>query len=70
MQDAVLSKWVNDPQRMDKRMLSLLILAHASDVLENAFSPLSDDDYEVGGFQAWITSYLSASAAPKPVCHY
>lgn len=47
VQDAVLSKWVNDPQRMDKRMLSLLILAHASDVLENAFSPLSDDDYEV-----------------------
>ena len=44
----MLSKWVNDPQRMDKRMLSLLILAHASDVLENAFSPLSDDDYEVG----------------------
>ena len=49
VQDAVLSKWVNDPQRMDKRVLSLLILAHASDVLENAFSPLSDDDYEVGG---------------------
>ncbi|XP_043212884.1 Golgi phosphoprotein 3 homolog sauron-like isoform X2 [Amphibalanus amphitrite] len=47
VQDAVLSKWVNDPQRMDKRVLSLLILAHASDVLENAFSPLSDDDYEV-----------------------
>ena len=47
VQDAVLSRWVNDPQRMDKRMLSLLYLAHASDVLENAFAPLSDDDYEV-----------------------
>ncbi|XP_043230531.1 Golgi phosphoprotein 3 homolog sauron-like isoform X1 [Amphibalanus amphitrite] len=47
VQDAVLSKWVNDPHRMDKRMLSLIYLAHASDVLENAFAPLSDDDYEV-----------------------
>lgn len=28
-------------------MLSLLILAHASDVLENAFAPLNDDDYEL-----------------------
>lgn len=47
VQDAVLSKWVNDPQRMDKRILALMLLAHASDVLENAFAPLSDDDYEV-----------------------
>lgn len=47
VQDAVLSKWVNDPHRMDRRILSLILLAHASDVLENAFAPLSDDDYEV-----------------------
>ena len=47
VQDAVLSKWVNDPQRMDKRLLSLIFLAHASDVLENAFAQLNDDDYEV-----------------------
>ena len=47
VQDAVLSKWVNDPHRMNKRTLALIILAHASDVLENAFAPLSDDDYEV-----------------------
>ncbi|RXG71984.1 Golgi phosphoprotein 3-like protein sauron [Armadillidium vulgare] len=47
VQDSVLSRWVGDPQRMDKRMLSLIYLAHASDVLENAFAPLSDDDYEV-----------------------
>ena len=47
VQEAVLSKWVNDPHRMNKRTLSLLLLAHASDVLENAFAPLSDDDYEV-----------------------
>lgn len=32
---------------MDKRLLSLLVLAHASDVLENAFAPLNDDDYEL-----------------------
>jgi len=47
VQDAVLTKWINDPQRMEKRTLALLMLAQASDVLENAFSPLSDDDYEL-----------------------
>jgi len=47
IQDSVLTKWVNDPQRMDKRMLALIFLAHASDVLENAFAPLNDDDYEL-----------------------
>lgn len=47
VQDAVLAKWVNDTTRMDKRLLSLIYLAHSSDVLENAFAPLSDDDYEL-----------------------
>lgn len=47
VQEAVLVKWVNDPHRMDKRLLSLIFLAHASDVLENAFAPLNDDDYEL-----------------------
>lgn len=47
VQDSVLSRWVNDVHRMDKRMFSLLCLAYSSDVLENAFGPLSDDDYEV-----------------------
>lgn len=47
VQDAVLSKWQNDPNRMEKRTLALLYMAHASDVLENAFAPLSDDDYEL-----------------------
>lgn len=28
-------------------MLALIFLAHASDVLENAFAPLNDDDYEL-----------------------
>lgn len=47
VQESVLSKWVNDPHRMEKRMLALIFLAHSSDVLENAFGPLSDDDYDV-----------------------
>lgn len=46
VQDCVLTKWVNDPHRMDKRSLALLFLAHASDVLENAFAPLNDEDYD------------------------
>ena len=47
VRDAVLSKWVNDPNRMDKRTLSLIYLAHYSDVLENAFAPLSNADYDL-----------------------
>ncbi|UYV71479.1 GOLPH3 [Cordylochernes scorpioides] len=47
VQDAVLHRWVNNAHRMDRRLLSLIILAHNSDVLENAFAPLSDDDYEI-----------------------
>jgi len=47
VQESVLSRWPNDAHRMDKRILSLIVLAHASDVLENAFSPLADEDYEV-----------------------
>lgn len=47
VQDCVLSKWINDPHRMEKRTLALLYLAHASDVLENAFAPLNDEDYDL-----------------------
>jgi len=47
VQDTVLSKWQNEPNRIDKRSLALIYMAHASDVLENAFAPLSDDDYEL-----------------------
>ena len=39
---------------MDKRQLSLLFLAHASDVLENAFAPLNDDDYDLGKYVDFI----------------
>lgn len=47
LQECVLEKWVNDPHRMDKRTLALLILAHASDVLENAYSSLPDEKYDI-----------------------
>lgn len=47
VQEAVLDKWVNDPHRMDKRILALIFLAHFSDVLENAFAPLLDDQYDL-----------------------
>lgn len=46
VQDAMLTNWVSDPHLMDKRLLALIILAYHSDVLENAFGPLSDDQYE------------------------
>jgi Golgi phosphoprotein 3 len=30
IQDSVLSRWPNDPRRMDRRILALIYLAHAS----------------------------------------
>ncbi|VEL29006.1 unnamed protein product [Protopolystoma xenopodis] len=47
VQEAMLSRWTNDPQKIEKRLLSLVILSHHSDVLENAFSTLSDADYSI-----------------------
>jgi Golgi phosphoprotein 3 len=47
VQESVLSKWQNDVARMNKRTLALIYMAHASDVLENAFSALTDDEYEL-----------------------
>ncbi|XP_038076838.1 Golgi phosphoprotein 3-like [Patiria miniata] len=47
VQDGMLSRWPNNPHRIEKRLLSLVYLAHSSDVLENAFAPLSDEDYEL-----------------------
>ncbi|MEE6524938.1 hypothetical protein FKM82_024700 [Ascaphus truei] len=47
LQESLLEKWVNDPHRMDKRTLALLVLAHSSDVLENAFSTLPDEKYDM-----------------------
>lgn len=47
VQQAVLNNWVNDAHMMDKRLLALIILAYHSDVLDNAFGPLSDEDFEL-----------------------
>ncbi|NXI70576.1 GLP3L protein, partial [Anseranas semipalmata] len=47
LQEGVLERWAGDPHRMDRRTLALLVLAHSSDVLENAFGSLADDRYEV-----------------------
>jgi len=47
LQESVLERWVNDPHRMDRRTLALLVLAHASDVLENVFASLADEKYDV-----------------------
>lgn len=47
VQDTLLTRWVNDPQRIDKRSLALIYLCHASEVLENAFQSLNDEDYDL-----------------------
>lgn len=47
VQESVLSRWVNELDRMDKRSLALIILAHTSDVLENAFASLPDEEYDL-----------------------
>ncbi|XP_025022243.1 Golgi phosphoprotein 3-like isoform X2 [Python bivittatus] len=47
LQESVLDRWVNDPHRMDRRTLALLVLAHASDVMENVFASLVDEKYDV-----------------------
>ncbi|KAL0167238.1 hypothetical protein M9458_039082, partial [Cirrhinus mrigala] len=46
LQDCLLERWTNDSRRMNRRMLALILLAHASDVLENALSSLPDDRYD------------------------
>lgn len=45
LNDAVLNNWTSDINRMDKRCLSLIVVAHRADVLENAFLTLSNQDY-------------------------
>ncbi|MBN3283213.1 GLP3L protein, partial [Polyodon spathula] len=46
VQDGLLERWVNDPHRLDRRLLALIVLANAADVLENAFASLADERYE------------------------
>ncbi|NXK57121.1 GLP3L protein, partial [Chauna torquata] len=47
LQEGVLARWASHPHRVDRRTLALLVLAHSSDVLENAFGGLASDRYEV-----------------------
>ncbi|XP_059029319.1 Golgi phosphoprotein 3-like [Mustela lutreola] len=53
VQEAVLDKWVNDPHHMEKSLLALIYLAHASNVLENAFAPLLDEQYDLATKRVW-----------------
>ncbi|XP_014272743.1 Golgi phosphoprotein 3 homolog sauron [Halyomorpha halys] len=45
VQEALLSRWNSDLSRMDKRQLSLLLLSQVSEVLENTFDSLNNDDF-------------------------
>lgn len=45
--EGLYEKWTNDLQRMDPRVLALIILAHIADVLEDCFNSLSDDVYDI-----------------------
>lgn len=49
VQESLLGKWptIGQVSRMEKRLLGLLLMANASDVLENALSPLGDEEYDV-----------------------
>ncbi|KAI1726004.1 golgi phosphoprotein 3 (GPP34) domain-containing protein [Ditylenchus destructor] len=72
VQESVLQRWTNDIHRMDKKMLSLIILAYASDVLENAFAPLSDQDYELAmkRVRTLLEAENEAESQKKPnPCH-
>ncbi|VDP34022.1 unnamed protein product [Schistosoma mattheei] len=47
IQDVVLNKWSTDVQKIDKRLLSLVLLSHYSDVLECALQHLPDNVYDL-----------------------
>ncbi|CAI2728451.1 unnamed protein product [Schistosoma spindalis] len=47
IQDVVLNKWSTDVQKVDKRLLSLVLLSHYSDVLESALQHLPDNVYDL-----------------------
>ncbi|XP_063934364.1 Golgi phosphoprotein 3 homolog sauron-like isoform X2 [Zophobas morio] len=47
LQSSLLSKWQNDLRRFDKRVLSLVYLAHSADVLDPVLDLLSDETYNL-----------------------
>ncbi|XP_063042236.1 Golgi phosphoprotein 3-like A [Engraulis encrasicolus] len=46
LQESLLERWTGEPHRLRRRTLALLVLAHASDVLEATLGSLSDERYE------------------------
>ncbi|XP_057210710.1 Golgi phosphoprotein 3-like [Triplophysa rosa] len=46
LQESLLERWTNDSRRMNHQTLALIVLAHTSDVLENALSALPDERYD------------------------
>ncbi|XP_066523114.1 Golgi phosphoprotein 3-like [Hoplias malabaricus] len=46
LQASLLERWTNDPQRLPRRTLALLVLTHGADVLERSLTTLPDDLYE------------------------
>lgn len=47
VQDTLLKNWKNEIHKMNQRNLSLILLAHISDVLDNALISLNDNDYSI-----------------------
>ncbi|VDQ09364.1 unnamed protein product [Trichobilharzia regenti] len=47
VQDVILNKWSTDVHKIDKRLFSLVLLSHYSDVLESALQHLSDSAYDL-----------------------
>uniref|UniRef100_W5L805 Golgi phosphoprotein 3-like n=1 Tax=Astyanax mexicanus TaxID=7994 RepID=W5L805_ASTMX len=52
LQASLLDRWTNDPHRLPRRTLALLVLAHGGDVLEKALAALPDAQYVTAGQRA------------------
>ncbi|KAJ8383429.1 hypothetical protein AAFF_G00221290 [Aldrovandia affinis] len=70
LQESLLERWVNDAQRMDRRALALVVLAHASDVLESALGTLGDERYETASSRSrgLLDSNPDAEGAKPQAC--
>ncbi|KAI4463878.1 trans-golgi protein gmx33 [Holotrichia oblita] len=47
LRDSLLTKWTTDIKSMEKRTLAMIMMAQASDVLENILDDLNDEEYEL-----------------------
>ncbi|XP_072529462.1 Golgi phosphoprotein 3-like [Salminus brasiliensis] len=52
LQASLLERWTNDPLRLPRRTLALLVLAHGSDVLDKTLTSLPDDQYDTASERA------------------